>query len=242
MAEGRGLRRFLRDLVLGAPDEPPAPAPAVVQPPAPRPTDPPKDAGPDQDGHAYLARLRAKMEHTAQDFAAGTINRSQFEKLYSHYQSERASVELLLQAYPEGDAWRSAVTDGYSVTIRNRHRSRLVAYAVYDNQSSVPLYTQGDFGMESELVVGMLSGFRSASAEIFGTSVRKTEVEDGKALYFVPGRHSTLLALYTSEPAVGTLKLLEEVHLDFETANGEILARGSPDPSQLVFLHRSALE
>ena len=242
MAKGRGLRRFLRDMVLGAPVQPPRPAPAVAKAPAPRPTDLPKDTGPDQDGHAYLERLRAKMEHTAQDFAAGNINRSQFEKLYAHYQSERSSVELLLQAYPEGDAWRTAVTDGYSMTIRNRHRSRLVAYAVYDNQSSVPLYTQGDFGMESELVVGMLSGFRSASAEIFGTSVRKAEVEDGKVLYFVPGRYSTLLALYTSEPAEGTLRILEDVQLDFETANGEILARGSPDPSRLVFVHRSALE
>lgn len=242
MAEGRGLRRFLRELVLGAPVEPPRPAPVVTKSPAPRPTDSPTPSGPDQDGRVYLQRLRAKMERTAQDFAAGTINRSQFEKLYSHYQAERTSVELLLQAYPESDAWRSAVTDGYSMTIRNRHRSRLVAYAVYDNESSIPLYTQGDFGMESELVVGMLSGFRSASAEIFGTSVRKTEVEDGKALYFVPGRYCTLLALYTSEPAVGTLKVLEDVHRDFETANREILATESPDPSQLVFVHRVALE
>jgi hypothetical protein len=191
---------------------------------------------------AYLGRLRAKMEKIAKDFAEGQLSQPQFEKLYAHYQAERANIELLMQTFPDGDEWKSAVTDGHSIAIRRRYQAIVIAYAIYDNEASLPLYTFGDFQMESELVVGMLSSFRSASNEIFGAGLRKTEVEDGKVLYFLPGQYTTLLALYSSEPPSTQLRILEEVHRHFEIANIEALQRGGAQPSQLVFPHRPVLE
>jgi len=250
MTRPSGLRRLLQNLLLESEKEP-----APVSPPPPKVaapemvTEPPEEAPgeaevgvPDEVGEAYLERLRAKMERTARDFAAGLLNRAQFEELYAHYQAERANVEFLLQFYPETDEWKSAVTEGHSVAIRRRHQARVVAYSIYDHDTSLPLYTFGDFKMESELVVGMLSGFRSASIEILGSGLRKTEVEDGKALYFVPGRYTTLVALYSRDPSPIELRALEDVHRDFETANEEILERGGAEARQLVFPHRPVLE
>lgn len=246
----RGLRRLLRNLLLESEKEPvpvSAPPPQVTAPETVTETSEETlmevEVGiPDEDGGTYLERLRAKMESTARDFAAGLLNRAQFEELYAHYQEERANVEFLLQIYPETDKWKTAVTEGHSVAIRRRHQARVVAYSIYDNDTSLPLYTFGDFKMESELVVGMLSGFRSASVEILGSGLRKTEVEDGKALYFVPGRYTTLVALYSSDPSPIQLRALEDVHRDFETANEEILERGGAEAWQLVFPHRPVLE
>jgi len=250
MSGQRGLRRLLKNLLL-VPEKGAAPvSPPPLQVAAPeRVTAPSEEAPgeakigiPDEDGEAYLERLRTKMERTARDFAAGLLNRAQFEELYAHYQDERANIEFLLQVYPETDRWKSAVTEGYSVAIRRRHQARVVAYSIYDNETSLPLYTFGDFKMESELVVGMLSGFRSASVEILGSGLRKTEVEDGKALYFVSGRYTTLVALYSRDPSPIQLRALEDVHRDFETANEEILQQGGAEAWQLVFPHRPVLE
>lgn len=249
MSHQGGLRRLLKNLLLESEKEaaPTSASPKVTVPETV--TQPPEEAPgeaeaviPDQNGEAYLERLRAKMERTARDFAAGLLNRAQFEELYAHYQAERANIEFLLQAYPESDRWRAAVTEGHSVAIRRRHQARVVAYSIYDNDTSLPLYTFGDFKMESELVVGMLSGFRSASVEILGSGLRKTEVEDGKALYFVPGRYTTLVALHSSDPSPIQLRALEDVHRDFETANEELLERGGAEAWQLVFPHRPVLE
>lgn len=245
------LRRILRGLLLTSQErifEPP-PSPEEVTPPAMVGSGqevvtakPEMKIRPDEDGRAYLERIRAKMERTARDFAEGLINRAQFEELYAHYQAERANVELLLETHPGSDQWKSAVTDGHSVAIRRRFQARVVAYSIYDNETSLPLYTFGDFKMESELVTGMLSGLRSASEEILGSGLRKTEVEDGKALCFVPGRYTTLVALYSSEPSEAQLRALEDVHRDFETANAEALMRGGAEPWRMVFPHRPVLE
>ncbi len=250
MTRQGGLRRLLKNLLLESEKEP---APVSAPPPkvaAPETVSEPleeapneAEAGvPDEDGGTYLKRLRAKMERTAMDFAQGLINRGQFEELYTHYQTERARIERLLEIYPEDEMWRAAVTEGQSVAIRRRYQAKVIAYSIYDNDTSLPLYTFGDFKMESELVVGMLSGFRSASAEILGSGLRKTEVEDGKALYFVSGRYTTLVALYSSDPSPIQLRALEDVHRDFETANEEILERGGSQVWQLVFPHRPVLE
>lgn len=250
MTRRRGLRKLLKNLLLESEKDPATVSPPPFEVTAPETVTEPSEEAPveaeagitDEDGEAYLERLRAKMERTARDFATGLLNRAQFEELYAHYQEERANVEFLLQIYPETDEWKTAVTEGHSVAIRRRHQARVVAYSIYDNDSSLPFYTFGDFKMESELVVGMLSGFRSASAEILGSGLRKTEVEDGKALFFVPGRHTTLVALYSSDPSPIQLRALEDVHRDFETANEEILERGGAETWQLVFPHRPVLE
>lgn len=250
MTRQRGLRQLLKTLLLEskrevAPVSPPTPQVAAPERVAEPLEETPGEAEvgiPDEDGESYLERLRAKMERTAMDFARGFINRGQFEKLYAHYQRERARIERLLEIYPEGEEWRAAVTEGQSVAIRRHYQAKVIAYSIYDNDTSLPFYTFGDFKMESELVVGMLSSFRSASIEILGSGLRKTEVEDGKALYFVSGRYTTLVALYSSDPSPIQLRALEDVHRDFETANEESLERGGAQAWQLVFPHRPVLE
>jgi len=54
---------------------------------------------------------------------------------------------------------------------------------------------------------------------------------------FVPGELTTLMALFTTEPATQQLKSLEELHLLFEQANKPFLQAQPVDPEALVFPH-----
>lgn len=192
---------------------------------------PPSDSGAED----YLQRVRAKINKLAEDFAQGTINRGQFQQLYSHYQRERQTVENLIEARDE--QWRNQVTEGASVVIRQKHLARARGYAIYENDSGMPITTLGEFELDPALVVPMLSSYRAATQEIFGAGMRSTEIEGGRWLCFVPGRHSTLMAVFSSEPADKQRQVLEELHRLFEKANERPLAASPVHADELLFPH-----
>jgi hypothetical protein len=194
-------------------------------------------ADPHAQARAYLRRVREKLNHLAEDFNAGTINRSQFQSLYSHYQQEIRTIEGLLESAPSADSWRGAVTEGKSMVIRRRHAARAEGYAIYENDSGMPLSTLGRFELDPALVIPMLSSYRAAAVEIFGAGMRSTEIEGGRWLCFVPGEFTTMLAVFTTEPAAKQLEFLEELHRVFERANQRLLANQPVEPSNLLFPH-----
>jgi len=211
------LNRFIAWLNAG---EPPKKAPA------------PPPTAPDGEVEVRLHELETKLDRTVQDLADGLINRAQFDNLYRHYQNQRRMIRGLLM---EGSGQLPAsMAAGESMIIRQRYAAKILAYAVYDNESSVALYTMGDFPMESELVVGFLSGFRSAAAEIMGAGAAKAEAEDGKVLCYVPGQYCTLIVLYSSDPAEVDVRGLRQIHSHFETLNTGLL-RQRPIPADKLF-------
>ncbi|MBN1316273.1 MAG: hypothetical protein JXA42_12420 [Anaerolineales bacterium] len=186
---------------------------------------------------AYLTRVRKKISDLAEDFNSGTINRSQFQSLYSHYQRELRNIEGLVDVDPSSSQWKVAVTEGESVYIRRRHLARAQGYAIYMNKSGLPLSTLGKFDVDPALLVPMLSSYRSAAQEIFGAVMRSSQIEGGRWLCFVPGVYTTMLAVFSAEPAARQLKLLEDLHTLFERANQCLLASDRTDPSKLLFPH-----
>jgi hypothetical protein len=102
--------------------------------------------------------------------------------------------------------------------------------------------TVGQFPLESELVVGFFSGFRSAIAEIMGTGARKAITDDGKVLISVPGQRATLIVLYSSEPADIESLSLRQAHEHFETINAAVLANPPILESQLLFNYDMVLK
>jgi hypothetical protein len=101
----------------------------------------------------------------------------------------------------------------------------------------MPLNTIGQFELDPELVVPMLSSYRAATREIFGAGMRSSQIEGGRWLCFVPGEFTTLMALFSTSPASRQLDSLEELHKLFERANRNLLGVGLVDPNELVFPH-----
>lgn len=239
------LRRFLsgepdkpaRPAAPAAAPPPPAPPPAVLTPaPPPAPAEPPAPEPlpkTPEDARAYLERVEAKIARLAEDFAAGSINRTQFQEMYTHFRSEIRTVERVL-AVQDGD-WRSAVKEGQTVNIRKRHVARAQGYAIYENESGMPLATLGKFEVDPALVVPMLSSYRSAAQEMFGGGLRSTGIDNGRWLAFIPGQFATLVVLFSLEPAAKQMEFLETLHRTFETANRGRLAAPPVDPAELVY-------
>jgi hypothetical protein len=192
------------------------------------------------EAEQYLEQIEAKLDRTVQDLADGLINRAQFENLYRHYQNQRRMLQGLA-AEGSGQV-PGSLTTGESMVIRQRYAAKVLAYAVYDNESGVPLHTMGNFPVDSDLVVGFLSGFRSATAEILGAGAAKAEAEDGKVLCYVPGQYSTLIVLYSSDPAEVDMRGLRQVHGHFETLNTPLLQRRPIPANTLLFNYDMVLK
>lgn len=209
----------------------------AVERPSPAPAPPTGKAAAQQ----FLDKLQEKIGRLADDFANGNINRQQFQQLYAHYQREMRAVETLIETDQGQGEWGDAFNEGESVLIRQQHAAKAKGYAIYENNSGMPLSTLGKFEVDPALFVPMLSSFRSATAEIFGGGIQATAIEGGRWLCFVPGQSTTLMALFTAEPANRQLDFLEQLHRLFEKANRALLARSPVDASVLVFPHEHFL-
>jgi hypothetical protein len=194
----------------------------------------------DPKAEQRLQELEAKLDRTVQDLADGLINRAQFENLYRHYQNQRRVLHGLLSE--GGGQMPASLATGESMIIRQKYAAKVLAYAVYDNESGVPLHTVGDFPLDSDLVVGFLSGFRSAAAEILGAGAAKAEAEDGKVLCYVPGQHCTLIVLYSSDPAEIDVRSLRHTHLHFEELNAGLLKQRPIPAGDLFFTYAMVLK
>jgi hypothetical protein len=199
--------------------------------------EPPAESDPRQEALAYLSKVRAKVNKLAEDFNLGTINRAQFRNLYVHYQHEIQSVERMIEAAPTSDQWKGVMTEGQSLVIRRQHLARAQGYAIFENESGMPVSTLGQFELDPALFVPMLSSYRAATTEVFGAGLRSTEMEDGRWLCYVPGEFTTMLAVFGAEPAKKQLEFLTELHHEFEQANRRHLANPPLDPGELLFPH-----
>ncbi len=188
-----------------------------------------------QEGQEFIAQVHQKMSKLVQEFASGEINRTQFHHLYDRYQRQIMTVAQLI-AETNPDTWQNAVQETEdTILIKKRLTAKAVGMSVYYNKSGMPIETLGEFAIEPDLIVPMLSSYRSAAVEIFRAGMRSTEMENGQWLCFVPGSYTTLIALFSLEPSENQLEMVERMHQDFENANKAALESGPVDPSQLAF-------
>jgi hypothetical protein len=189
------------------------------------------------DARRFLERLRAKTTRVVQDFTTGAINQRQFQAVYSHYQRQRMAVEKALIEMPGSGAWRAAAVEGHTSFLRQQYAAQVLSYAIYETASGMPLTHVGEFKIDEALLVPMLSTFRSSTQELFGAGMKRIELEVGHWLCYVPGRYTTLIVVFSAEPAPMQLKTIEDLHRDFEMINQMSLARGDVSQLASTFTH-----
>jgi hypothetical protein len=188
-----------------------------------------------KQGKEFIAQVHQKMSQLVQEFANGEINRTQFHKLYDRYQRQIMTITQFM-AESDPTLWRDAIKETEdTLHLKKRLTAKAVGMSVYSNKSGMPIETLGEFAVEPELIVPMLSSYRSAAAEIFRAGMRSTEMENGQWLCFVPGTYTTLIALFSLEPSTNQLDMVERMHKDFEDANQAALKAGQVDPTQLAY-------
>ncbi|HEX2696365.1 MAG TPA: hypothetical protein VHM28_01570 [Anaerolineales bacterium] len=196
----------------------------------------PSPVSPSQDAQAYINKVYKKIDALVSDFAKHKINSAQFQELYSHYQLEIQRVEAVAAVWPS--EWKSVAREGESLVIRKQHMATAEAYAIYENDSGLPLATLGSFTLDPALVIPMLSSYHSATKEIFGAGMRLTEIEGGRRLCFIQGKYTTLLAIFNNEPIPSQLEYLDKLHRHFEGANQPLLTSQPIEVGKLIFPHQ----
>lgn len=187
-------------------------------------------------GGKLLKHLTNKLQQLAHEFARGDINRSQFEQLYDRYEQQIKLINEYTQALDQTSPLRLRNDDVEdTLHLRRRLAARVIGIAIYSNRSGLPVETLGKFSIDPALVVPMLSSYRAATREIFKAGMRSTMMENDQWLSFVPGQSTTLITLYSAEPAKVQVDRLEQMHRDFETANKCTLERDSADPAMLDY-------
>lgn len=185
-----------------------------------------------------LNSVQEKINHIAEEFAEGQVNRAQFQELFDHYQRERRTILAWIDTTAEVPNWRELAAEGRSMMIRRQHKARVLGYAICDQQSGLPLRSIGMFEEDPELVVPMLTAYRSATEEIFGAGMRSTEIEGGRWLCFVAAEFTMLMVLFSNEPARKDLEGLDELLRTFERMNRYILRRRPVKPDDLFLPYR----
>lgn len=196
---------------------------------------PQTERDPIQEGHDFIAEVHAKMNRLVEEFAQGKLNRKQFHKLYERYQRQIMSVSAML-AESEPATWREALDPSEDTFhILRKLTAKALGMAIYDNQTGAAIETLGNFQLDTALIIPMLSSYRSATKEMFRAGIRSSAMDNGQWLCFVPGRHTTLIALMSLEPSQDQLNNLERMHHDFERANRRALEAGNADPEELAY-------
>jgi hypothetical protein len=198
--------------------------------------------GLEAQARADLRLVESKIKKLVNDFAQGLITRRQFDELYAHYQRRREFTKAALES-PTGLFMQEEEMEALASTssIRLRYAARPLGGAVYLRGSESPLHTEGDFPLNSERVNALISSFHAASAELFRTGIR-SEIEDGHWLCLVPGRFSMLAVVFSQEPPLVQLALLEDLHRDFEQANASALMSSAADAARLVYPYATVLK
>jgi hypothetical protein len=183
---------------------------------------------------ATLDQLQQKLRHLVDEFASGSINRTQFHSLYDRYQRQLAHFMQISSNPDDLEAIAGSEADS-TVALRRRLTARVVGVSLYSNQSGMPIETLGEFSVDPALLVPMLSSYRAATREIFKAGMRGAAMENDQWLCFVPGNFTTVIALFSVEPATMQMRNLEQMHRDFEDANKVALESGQFDPAALAY-------
>lgn len=173
--------------------------------------------------HAYQSELQRKMTALAEDFSLGKINRQQFEAVYTHYREQRQIIDALINSL-NSEAWRKAISEGQTGLLLRRNAAQLVGYAVYDNATHLSLAASVRFKIDPASIAPIVAAQHAAGN--LTTRITTSEIDGGRWMCFVPGHYSTLVALFTVEPARAQLQLLQDLQHDFELANARRLSQG----------------
>ncbi len=185
---------------------------------------------------AFIEQVQQKMHTVANEFAAGEISREQFHRLYEHYQGQ---IVFAVQLLAEADGTILAgLPAGETIALRKQLTAKAKAMAVYYHATGLLLETIGDFDVPVLSLAPILND-RSDRAESGTLPPPQVKALGSDWLLFISGKYSTSIMVFSHEPAARQIAIIENMHRDFEAANGTALRSGRADASKLVYPFQS---
>ncbi len=202
--------------------------------PAPAPTSP-------TSPEAALEDLRRKMERVASEFAAGRLNRAQFNAMYGRYSEQRAIIERLIQRNPQNDAWKNVAKPGHTTFLRRHFEAKALYYVIYQHNRSTPLMMGGHQQPNMTQMGDVLKALWSMK-ERPKVGLARKDMSNGQWLVLALGEHAVTLVMFMLEPSPMQANKVRDLHADFERANRMALERGTKSLDRLVFPQRALVE
>jgi hypothetical protein len=179
-----------------------------------------------------IDQVRGKMRQLADEFAAGEINRDQFYKIYAHYQAQINLATGLVDQISQPAA--AGLESGETIAIRRQLTALARAAVVYYHSSGEILEIIGDLDLPMTDIIGPCADI-AGRVQRFGTADTITRQVGHDWLLFMPGAYSTAVMLFSAEPVMGQIAIVQNMHHDFETANEAALVSGQTRAVQLVY-------
>lgn len=190
--------------------------------------------------HQTLDHIRQKMESVAEEFAAGKINRAQFNAIYGHYSEKRAIIEKILERNPENDAWRQVARPGHTSFLRVHFEAKPAFYIVFRHGQQSPLIYGGAHPKEgAKQIVGVLRQLWKSSNRPPRGLARKN-MNNGYWMVVAFGEYAATIAIFSLQPSMTQSNLISDLHNDFESAN-RLSLRRNLSAERMVFPQRALL-
>lgn len=189
-----------------------------------------------------LDRLRQKMAAVAEEYAQGKLNRAQFNAIYRRYQEQRDITERLLQRDPKTGAWQTVVQPGVTGFLRDHFEAKVESYSVYDLKTGRQIIRTGSLQLPQAQVVPILNKLYSMIVSQRDPGIARRAIQDDRFVVFVPGAYTVSVVVFSLEPAVAQLEMVQDMHNDFERANIQIFTGQRLNPHEMVFPHRALFE
>jgi hypothetical protein len=203
-------------------------------PPAPAPSSP-------TSPEAALEDLRRKMERVASEFAAGRLNRAQFNAMYGRYSEQRTIIERLIQRNPHNDAWRNVAAPGHTTFLRQHFEAKPLYYIIYQHNRTTPLMMGGQQQPNMAQMGDVLKALWGMTNRPKVGLARK-DMGNGQWLVLALGEYAVTLVMFMLEPSPMQANKVRDLHADFERANRMALERGTKSLDRLVFPQRALVE
>jgi hypothetical protein len=230
-----------------SPVRPTPPQEAVQQPDrspmAQAPTnETPKPSMGQTNPNSALTQLRQKMEKVANEYAAGKINRAQFNAVYGRYSEQRAIIERLIERNPDSKAWKQVMgTGGHTSFLRQHFEAQPMYYAVFRHNVAAPIMIGGKHTPRMEQLAPVLKALWSMANRPKVGLARKP-IGDGEWLVLAMGEQAVTLVMFNLEPSAAQASLVRDLHADFERANQAALERATSRLDKMVYPQRALVE
>ena len=200
-------------------------------------------ADPDDLGNPQTAleNLRQKMEHVANEFAAGRLNRAQFNAIYGRYSEQRKIIERLMERNPDSQAWQQVATPGHTSFLMNHFQARIQYYVVYRIDTPVLLTMGGTQHPEIDQIEPILVSLLKMPQRP-ATGLARKSMGKGRWMVLALGRYAVTMVMFMLEPSATQLNHIRDLHSDFERANLQALLRDTQSFDRMVFPQRALVE
>lgn len=175
-----------------------------------------------------------KIQSLLHEFAAGDLNREQFNALYERYSGQLALAQQVLES-GNADLMGQNADKSTTIALRQEHMGKAIGMTIYQNRTGVSIETLGDFEASPFVIAPVLNDFTRLMEAGKPIEQRVEMLAEKSWLLFTGGAYTTVVTLFHNEPSPLQMREIERLHRDFETANKQHLQTGALDSKKLAY-------